>query len=88
MCILFNLAKPELLIARMSEELSPWFRATEYKNVQIYIKRVYSPMYGFGAWCAAVLLNDGEYDDLGSVYKDLQIALSDAREYIDEIKER
>lgn len=27
-------------------------------------------------------------DDLGSVHRDLQVALRDAREYIDEVKER
>ena len=43
-------------------------------------------MYNSGAWCVGVLLNDGECDDLGSVHKDLQIALSDVREYIDEVK--
>ncbi|NJL52539.1 MAG: hypothetical protein HC930_10545 [Hydrococcus sp. SU_1_0] len=53
-CVFLNLARPELLLARITEQFSPWFKATEYKGKEIQVQRVYSFMYGRGAWAVRV----------------------------------
>lgn len=84
MCILFNLAHPDWLLAKLTEELSPWFYATEYKNIPIQIQRVYNPLCG-KAWRTRFLAPDSTWDDDGSVHKDLRVALELAQQYIDEV---
>lgn len=86
MCVLFNLAHPDWLFARLTEKLSPWFNASEYKSVPIQIQRVYHPLCGF-SWCARVLHPEKGWDSLGSVHNDLKIIFEHAEEYIDEIKD-
>jgi hypothetical protein len=86
MCVLFNLAHPDWLFARLTERLSPWFSASQYKNIPIQIQRVYSSMFGSFAWCARVLHPERGWDSLGSVHDDLRIVFEHASEYIDEME--
>ena len=84
MCVLFNLAHPDWLLAKATEKLSPWFSATEYKNIPVQRQPVYNPICGMG-WCVRVLHPSKGKSDLGTVHHDLKIAFDHASEYIDEV---
>ena len=83
MWLLFVMMKPSWGVAWITEKLSPWFSASQYKNIPIQIQHVYSPMYGSFAWCARVLHPTKGWDSLGSVHDDLKLALEHAEMYID-----
>ena len=83
MCVLFNLAHPDLLLAKITEKLSPWlgYRA----NIEIFalqIQRVYGPLYGSWAWSARVLHPDLGWYNLGSVHDESENRCANTRIYI------
>ena len=84
MCLLFVMAHPEWGLAWITEKLSPWFSASQYKNIPIQIQRVYSPLFGCFAWCARIQHPELGWDNLGSVHDDLRMVFEYAAEYIDE----
>ena len=84
-CLRFVMAHPEWGLAWITERLSPWFDASQYKNIPIQIQRVYSPLFGSFAWCARVQHPDLGWDNLGSVHDDLKIVFEHAAIYIDEM---
>jgi hypothetical protein len=84
-CLRFVMAHPDWGLAWITERLSPWLSASQYKNIPIQIQRVYSPMFGSLAWCARVLHPDGDWYNLGSVHYDLKIVFEYAFEYIDQM---
>ena len=79
------MAHPEWGLAWITERLSPWLSASQYKNIPIQIQRVYSPLFRSFAWCARVQHPDFGWHNLGSVHNDLKIVFEYAEEYIDEI---
>ena len=84
-CLKFIIAHPEWGLAWITERLSPWSYASQYKNIPIQIQRVYSPLFGSFAWCARVQHSELGWDNLGSVHDDLKIVFEHAQEYIDEM---
>lgn len=72
MWLLFVMMKPSWGVAWITERLSPWFGASQYKNIPIQIQRVYSPLYEDWGWCARVLHPELGWDNLGSVYDDVR----------------